>query len=271
MCIRRIGKPILLLLEKFVVSKERTEKWRKKKIIDDLCPSCGKEKTDGKRCLKCLENAKLDNQKRRKERSEQGLCTGCGKNQPKINQKRCQECCDKQKTWFNNYSNDTSKITKKDPLLCSKCGINKPEDDRKVCTTCNEKHKTWIEDSGYRERQRLLAKEERKRRKLRIINHYGGKCACCGEHEPIFLCMDHINGGGNEHRRQIKNAKNRCGSSSTQFYKWIEKHNYPGILQVLCHNCNAAKEINNGVCPHRQKLTEEVGIISVGVPTQEEI
>jgi hypothetical protein len=197
-------------------SKERTKKWRKKKIISGLCPSCGQEKTSGKRCIKCLKNAKLDNQRRRKERFEQGLCVNCGKNPHKENMKRCQECCDK--------------------------------------------HLQWYKQSEYVEKNRGLDKKRRQDRKLRIINHYGGKCICCGEKELIFLCLDHIDGGGNEHRRQIGNAKNRCGSSSTNFYRWIEKNNYPDILQLLCHNCNAAKEINNGICPHQQKilLTENV-------------
>ena len=31
-------------------------------------------------------------------------------------------------------------------------------------------------------------------------------------------------------------------------YKWI-KENVPRDLQILCHNCNAAKQIY-GICPH---------------------
>src|ERR1019366_4483037 len=36
-----------------------------------------------------------------------------------------------------------------------------------------------------------------------FIAAYGGKCACCGETERIFLTIDHIGGGGAEHRRQF--------------------------------------------------------------------
>jgi hypothetical protein len=77
---------------------------------------------------------------------------------------------------------------------------------------------------------------------------YGGYvCACCGETEPLFLCLDHVDGAGNEHRRLIGGAD--------RLYVWLKKNNYPtGLLQVLCFNCNQGKRLNNNVCPHRGAL-----------------
>lgn len=78
---------------------------------------------------------------------------------------------------------------------------------------------------------------------------YGGeqpKCACCGENEVKFLCIDHINGGGGKHRKEIK------GKGLTT-YIWLKKNGYPNGFQVLCHNCNMAKGFY-GLCPHKELI-----------------
>ena len=36
-----------------------------------------------------------------------------------------------------------------------------------------------------------------------MFQAYGDSCACCGEREPKFLGIDHTNGGGNTHRREV--------------------------------------------------------------------
>jgi len=76
------------------------------------------------------------------------------------------------------------------------------------------------------------------------IEAYGGKCACCGEAEEAFLQVDHIAGGGNEHRRAI--------GSSRQIYQWLKRNGYPAGFQLLCANCNMAKERPDG-CPHQRR------------------
>ena len=79
------------------------------------------------------------------------------------------------------------------------------------------------------------------------IMAYGGYvCACCGETEPLFLTIDHINNDGNKHRKQYQ--------SGDGLYKWLKQHDYPEGFQILCMNCNHGKRRNNGVCPH---LTRE--------------
>jgi len=78
----------------------------------------------------------------------------------------------------------------------------------------------------------------------RVIDHYGGVCACCGEDKLEFLCMDHVNGGGNEHRRELKT---RGGNA---IYRWLVKNNCPDDFRVLCHNCNFALGAY-GYCPHQ--------------------
>lgn len=84
--------------------------------------------------------------------------------------------------------------------------------------------------------------------RLETFTHYGGnplKCACkgCNVTELAFLSLDHINNDGAEERRKLKSK------GGYHFYAWLRKHNYPEGYQVLCYNCNIAKE-QKGQCPH---------------------
>ena len=73
------------------------------------------------------------------------------------------------------------------------------------------------------------------------IEHYGNKCACCGETITEFLSIDHINGGGRKHRESV----------NSELCFWLKKNNYPDGFQVLCYNCNCAKGFF-GKCPHEE-------------------
>lgn len=66
----------------------------------------------------------------------------------------------------------------------------------------------------------------------------------------------HVNGGGNAHRQQIMASQNtgRAGGGP-HLYRWLRRQGYPGGFQVLCANCNMAKDRPGG-CPHQ--ATEEV-------------
>jgi len=83
------------------------------------------------------------------------------------------------------------------------------------------------------------------------VDHYGGKCACCGEHNLVFLSIDHLNNGGGEERKRIV-GKN---SGGRKFYARLKRQGYPGGYQVLCYNCNAAK-FRLGKCPHQQPILQ---------------
>lgn len=81
-------------------------------------------------------------------------------------------------------------------------------------------------------------------RKLMCFKHYSETespfCACCGEHEIVFLSMDHIDGSGRDTRKNYKGS----------LYRFLENNNYPEGFQVLCMNCNFAKGIHTE-CPHQ--------------------
>ena len=82
------------------------------------------------------------------------------------------------------------------------------------------------------------------RQKQKCLNYYGGKCECCGETEPLFLCIDHINGNGNKHRKEITNEK---------IYAWLIRESFPDGFRLLCYNCNNGRERNGGLCPHKKE------------------
>ena len=88
-------------------------------------------------------------------------------------------------------------------------------------------------------------KEWRARLKELVIEAYGGKvCSCCGETELGFLQIDHIDGGGNAHRRSLNLA-------GTTFLHSLKKAGFPPGYRVLCANCNWGRRLT-GVCPHEE-------------------
>ncbi len=105
-----------------------------------------------------------------------------------------------------------------------------------------ERAAKWNKDN--RERHNELCLNSYYKSQHEAIMAYGGYvCACCGETEPLFLSIDHINNDGAEHRKALKF---RGGA----LYNWLKKNGYPEGFQVLCMNCNHGKRRNHNVCPH---------------------
>lgn len=115
-----------------------------------------------------------------------------------------------------------------------------------------EHHKRWLEknekyykrykDGWYRDNA-LRLKDYRQEQKQIVYDHYGNKCACCGESNQKFLSIDHVNNDGHKERKGK-------GGSSDRIIRNIIKTNFPDTYQILCFNCNLGKARNNGVCPH---------------------
>lgn len=177
----------------------------------------------------------------------------------------------------------TNPIIEEIPLIkCSRCAIEKaPQEyykNSRHCKSChNEMQKRWQERNieKHREYQREYAKrwkdrnpekhkanrasqaERAKWSAIMIYSNGMGECACCGEDNIRFLTLDHINGNGAEHRREILAEIRNSGDtgrgdmSGTRFYQWLKAEGFPDCgLQVLCFNCNCGKAYNKGVCPH---------------------
>ncbi|MEK6880755.1 MAG: hypothetical protein AABY22_14145, partial [Nanoarchaeota archaeon] len=67
---------------------------------------------------------------------------------------------------------------------------------------------------------------------------------------PFFLTIDHINGGGHQHRRDRD-------PGVKSIYLWLQRNNYPPGFQTLCWNCNCGKGIYQfKKCPHVLKISD---------------
>lgn len=126
------------------------------------------------------------------------------------------------------------------------------------------KHKPGI--TGYREyrdrknagirKWRLanleIVKEKKKTERFRlkiaafcIYSHGEMSCAICGDNEFPHLSLDHIDGGGTQHRN--KDPRANC-----DLYRLVKTEGYPSGYRVLCHNCNFIEHVK-----HSRKSTSQ--------------
>ncbi len=90
------------------------------------------------------------------------------------------------------------------------------------------------------ERRREYVRSYKDRCKRACFDHYGWACTCCGLAILEFLSIDHIGGGGTQHRKALKGRS---------IFAWLVKHGLPEGFRVLCFNCNLARGFY-GYCPH---------------------
>lgn len=101
----------------------------------------------------------------------------------------------------------------------------------------NTKLRIYLQGKGKQAHKELKYKENQQIKRL-VLTHYGnGKLACvkCGFIDIRALSIDHINGGGGKHTRNL----------STSLYRWLIKNGYPIGYQTLCMNCQWIKRVEN--------------------------
>lgn len=196
--------------------KERAIKRRKEDAANDLCRDCRLNKPCSKsgRCKDCLKVSNDEGKKRRVERRLRKECIRCG-NQTFQNKSLCNPC----------IQNDAMlRAEKKDAGLCiTNACYNDCKNGMSRCCECN-------------------AKTAKRRRsiKQKILNHYGQMCNCncgCAVTKFEWLSVDHKNNDGADHRRKL---------GSISVYDWIIRNNFPDNIQILCFNCNCAKQFYGG-------------------------
>lgn len=161
---------------------------------------------------------------------------------------------------------------------CRTCSAVKPLDQfkpDKQCTSgytneclecCRARNRAYAR--GYRLRPEVQARvyewrtaDERKayqRVKYRdlkeeVIEEYGGCCNCCGEPNLAFLTIDHIFNDGANHRGEGGRFK------GVSIYRTLKREGFPkGRYQVLCYNCNCAKQHDTEGHRHAHPRAKEI-------------
>lgn len=158
---------------------------------------------------------------------------------------------------------------------CARCKVERPLASYKPCKGTSDGLQSWCRpcyaeyERERRARNKDLINERarerrarenalanartrvwRQRRRLETLRALGAVCACCGEARIEFLAFDHVDGGGNAHRRTFKNNQ--------AYQQWLFREGAnSGLLRVLCHNCNQARSLY-GYCPHEREAAPAV-------------
>lgn len=154
-------------------------------------------------------------------------------------------------------NNDTS--VPEEFKKCSACRENKSisefHKNQHYCKVCSKENYKEFRKSlpkekiqWYRRTEDLLGQYKRRSErtfqlKLEMILAYGGMCSCCGETEIKFLTLEHLEGGGNQHRKEF--------SKASRTWADLKKRGWPKGHTILCWNCQMGKT-HYGICPHQQ-------------------
>lgn len=144
---------------------------------------------------------------------------------------------------------------------CPKCETEKPLDKfgNSYCKSCQNTYNREYRRNISKEKEKWYRRTEDtqgqyKRRIYRkdilrqeMILAYGGACSCCGENDMHFLTLEHLEGGGNKHRREFKKA--------SRTWQDLKNRSWPSGHTILCWNCQMGKT-HYGVCPHKLLLKE---------------
>src|SRR5271157_769821 len=171
------------------------------------------------------------NKRYRQERKKAGMCGSCFTRPSCPGKTQCERC------------SEMRRQRERANYRAGLCICGQPRDGKAKCPACAERHKAWMSVPENRNRWGEQVNVSNRLRRIRVLMHYGGKCACCGETGMPFLTLDHINNDGKKDRKYM------VGS---YWFRWIVKNGYPKDLQVLCWNCNMSKSrYGSGVCPHK--------------------
>ena len=160
---------------------------------DKICSRCGSQLAaeDRRLCLRCLEQGRVSSAARSSRIKNRNLCLGCQVCPPIPGRVRCEQCLAKGRAYTNRY--------RARPENLDRINANK------------RRHYQTSRDKAHAA--------------------YGSQCACCGEREPVFLAIDHIDGIVREGPKKLRGL---------QLYRWLHKNKFPAGYRLLCHNCNAA-------------------------------
>lgn len=118
-----------------------------------------------------------------------------------------------------------------DSGMCGSCGVEARHKGGSFCMTCKEK-----------------SRAETVALRAEAVKAYGGKCACCGEAEAVFLNVDHVDPARYYSRRK----RGERVPSGNNLLRELRARKWPAGFQILCWNCNYGKSVY-GTCPHKHQ------------------
>ena len=226
----------------------KTELYQRRRSTG-LCVQCGADAGGKSKCTSCAETDKVARQRRSEKRKITGVCTSCS--QPaKEGRALCQTCIDKRsKVSMERYHRNRAagvcpycggEINGE--FMCAKCRTTHQKGSldwyhRQVtsgcCTRCGDPHTgtgRYCPDCSEKAKREVKRWSDQVRDET--FQAYGGAvCVRCGNIDPDVLQIDHIDGGGTQHRKKIGEPLTR----------WLRKQGFPPGYQVLCANCNTKK------------------------------
>jgi hypothetical protein len=198
-----------------------------------LCSDCGRPVRNNKsRCSDCLHKI---NQRYRVQR----ISRRCSCGNPTVRGlHKCPECKVKiRERYFKKIEDRANKG------LCRDCGKNPicVGRSKNRCVSCLDYEQARkVKDKAL---IKFRNKKDRMLLKIKVYEAYGGFVrACCGETEPNFLSIDHINNDGREHAITYR--------GTDRLHRYLLKNKFPEGFRILCHNCNHGRYLNGGECPH---------------------
>jgi len=129
--------------------------------------------------------------------------------------------------------------------------INRDKINKQLMARYYKDHKKSLE---YKQE---YTKKWREKLRLQIIEHYSegkNRCELCGETDIDVLTIDHIGGGGHQHRKKVGGH-----------IDWIlVSQNFPEGYRILCMNCQMIekKRKNQYKPPNRINFTQTVSMLS---------
>ena len=88
------------------------------------------------------------------------------------------------------------------------------------------------------EKVRAYYRKRYEKARMECLNHYSQgrfECKQCGYNDVRALSIDHIDGSGHKYRKEH-------GGGKISF--WLRRNNFPEGFQILCHNCNWIKRLD---------------------------
>lgn len=216
-----------------------------------LCTRCQQPNDNPPKRSWCKRCTKEATQTRQAKRQGEGLCRCGGELLP--DRTCCVKCCERSHVWHKKNQERVNEH-KRRYRIANAVQLKARHAERWANNENNIKEKNALWRVNNKEKKAAQDAAWYARVRDQVFDHYGRKCACCGVDDLGFLTIDHMNGGGRKHLREIK---------TRTLYRWLVYKNFPEGFQTLCFNCNCGRAKCGGVCPHERERQANTAMLQL--------